>query len=140
MAHVPHRGSERGAALIEFALSWALMWLLFCGAFQFGYAFYVYNALKTSVSGAATLAASLSYDVGQPSTYVTAIQNMAVYGNTAGGSTPLVPSLTRPTSTLPLALPRVPLVMPGRAPRRVLKMLQCRSPDTPSTPSSLPST
>jgi Flp pilus assembly protein TadG len=88
------RKSERGNAVLEFALGWALLWSLFAGVYQIGYGFYVYNVLLTSVANAAELGSKLGYDTGSTSSYTTSIKNMVVYGDTATGTKALVPNLT----------------------------------------------
>jgi Flp pilus assembly protein TadG len=85
--------SERGNALLEFALGWSILWALFAGIYQFGYTFYVYNTVLTSVANAAELGSKMTYDTASPSTYSTALKNMVVYGNTSAGTTPIVPGL-----------------------------------------------
>lgn len=88
------RKLQRGTAVIEFALSWALMSLMFTGVYQFGYTFYIYNAMLVSTTGAAELASTYSYDTGDTSAYTTAITNMVLYGDTVAGTNPIVPGLT----------------------------------------------
>ena len=88
------RKSERGNAVLEFALGWSVLWMMFSGVYQVGYAFYAYNVLMTSVANAAQLGARLGYDTASPSAYTTALKNMVVYGDTAAGTTPLLPNLT----------------------------------------------
>lgn len=88
------RKTERGNALVEFALGFSLLWMMFAGVYQVGYAFYVYNVLLTSVADAAQLGSKLDYDTASPSTYTTALKNMVVYGDETAGSKALVPSLT----------------------------------------------
>ena len=85
--------SERGNALLEFALGWSLLWALFAGIYQFGYSFYVYNTVMTSVANAAQLGSKMTYDTANPSQFSTALQNMVVYGNTTAGTSPIVPGL-----------------------------------------------
>jgi Flp pilus assembly protein TadG len=85
--------SERGNALLEFALGFSLLWALFAGIYQFGYSFYVYNTVLTSVGNAAELGSKMTYDTASPSTYTSALKNMVVYGNTTAGTTPIVPGL-----------------------------------------------
>lgn len=92
--------SERGHALLEFALGFSLLWALFAGIYQFGYSFYVYNTVLTSVGNAAELGSKMTYDTGSPSTYTTALQNMVVYGSTTAGSTPIVPGLATSNVTV----------------------------------------
>lgn len=88
------RSSSKGVALIEFALSWVLMWTIFWGLFEFGYAFYSYNVLLTSVSNAAELGSKMTFDGADPSAFTTAIKNMVVYGDEAAGTNPLLPNLS----------------------------------------------
>ena len=88
------RQSQRGNALIEFALGWSVLWFLFAGVYQYGYSFYVYNRLLTAVSNAAELGARINYDTGSPSTYTTKLQNMVLYGDESAGTTPIISGLT----------------------------------------------
>ena len=88
------RKSERGNAMLELALGWSVLWLLFSGVYQVGYAYYVYNVLMISTANAAELGSRLGYDTADPSTFTTALKNMVVYGDEAGGTKALVPSLT----------------------------------------------
>ena len=91
---VSRRKSQRGNALLEFALGFFVLWVIFAGVYQIGYAFYVYNALLTSVTDAAQLGARLAYDTANPNTYKTAVKNMVVYGDETVGTRSLVPNLT----------------------------------------------
>jgi Flp pilus assembly protein TadG len=92
---LPRKKSERGNAVLEFALGWSILWFLFSGVYQFGYAFYVYNVLQTQVANAAELGSKLGYDNASPNTYKTALQNMVVYGDeTSTGLNAVVPGLT----------------------------------------------
>jgi Flp pilus assembly protein TadG len=86
--------SERGNALIEFALGWSLLWLMFAGVYEVGYAFYVYNVLLASAADAAQLGSKLDYDTASPSAYTTALKNMVVYGDKTAGTKSLLPNLT----------------------------------------------
>ena len=88
------RKSQRGNAILEFAVGWFLMWLLFSGVYEFGYVFYVYNRLLTNVANAAELGAKIDYDAGSPSTFTTTLQNMVVYGDEKAGTSPIVSGLT----------------------------------------------
>lgn len=88
---------ERGNAMIEFAIAFALLFTALGGAFQFGYSFYLYNKLETAVSSGARYGSLLDYESGSstPTTaYHNAVVNTVVYGNPAGGTRPVVPSLT----------------------------------------------
>jgi Flp pilus assembly protein TadG len=89
------KASERGNAMLEFAIGWAVLWFLFIGVYQFGYAFYVYNVLQTATANAAELGSKMTYDTGDPSGFTTALQNMVVYGDeTSTGLKAIVPGLT----------------------------------------------
>jgi Flp pilus assembly protein TadG len=88
------RKSQRGNAMVEFAIGWFVLWSLFSGVYQFGYAFYVYNVLQTSVAHAAQLGSRLTYDTASPASYTTAVKNMVVYGDETAGTKAQVPNLT----------------------------------------------
>jgi Flp pilus assembly protein TadG len=92
--------SERGNALLEFALGWSILWALFAGIYQFGYSFYVYNTVLTSVGNAAELGSKMTYDTANTSAFTTALQNMVVYGNTTAGTSPIVPGLSTSNVTV----------------------------------------
>jgi Flp pilus assembly protein TadG len=105
MRHQSLRRGERGNALIEFAFAFTFISVLFTGVFQFGYTFYLYNNLVTNIRAGARYAAQKSYTPGSGSTagspvpataYVTAVQNVVVYGTPVPGQSPqpLVPGLT----------------------------------------------
>ena len=86
---------QRGNVLVEFALGWSLLWLIFGGIYHYGYSFYMYNMLQTSVANAAELASQLNYDSAATDTFASQIQNLAVYGDpSATTGTPLVPGLS----------------------------------------------
>ena len=88
------RPSERGNAVLEFAIAWSVLWMLFSGVYQYGYSFYVYNRLMGAVSNAAQLGAKISYDTANASAFTTELQNMVIYGSTTAGTTPIVSGLT----------------------------------------------
>ena len=94
MTHTKRHIKQKGNAIVEFALGWSVLWLLFAGIYQYGYAFYVYNVLQTSVANAAQIGSKLSYDTGSPSTFTTAVQNMVLYGDTTAGTKTITPGLT----------------------------------------------
>jgi Flp pilus assembly protein TadG len=85
---------QKGHALLELALSAAVMVSCLTGTFRFGYTFYIYNELVTAVGNAGRYAATRSFQDAETSK--AAIRNMAVYGNPspAPGSVPVVPNLT----------------------------------------------
>ncbi len=82
-----------GSAVIEFALTFALLWMLLGGAFRFGYSMYVYESLVSAVAGAARYAARVDFD-SPGHAFVGKVKNMAAYGSPAGGTTPLAPGLS----------------------------------------------
>jgi Flp pilus assembly protein TadG len=96
--------SERGNALLEFALGWSILWALFAGIYQFGYSFYVYNTVLTSVANAAELGSKMTYDTASPTTYSDALKNMVVYGSTTSGTTPIVRGLATSNVTVTVNL------------------------------------
>lgn len=91
------RMGNRGNAMVEFALSFGLLFPVMAGVFEFGYSYYIYNCLETAVRSTARYAATRTYDSpnATPSAaYSTAVKNMLVYGNTAGTGNAIVPGLT----------------------------------------------
>ena len=82
--------------LVELALGSAVILTAFGGAFEFGFTFYRYNSLAVAVNNGARLASVISYDSAteEPSlAYTSAVKNLVVYGDPAGGSAPAVPGL-----------------------------------------------
>ena len=86
---------ERGHAVVEFALGFSVLWMVFSGVYELGSAFYAYNVLKTSVASAAEFGSRLEYDISHPTAYVTMLQNMVVYGDIESESPPKLLGLTR---------------------------------------------
>ncbi|MEO8026950.1 MAG: TadE/TadG family type IV pilus assembly protein [Bryobacteraceae bacterium] len=86
-----------GNAMMEFAIGAGVLVAAFTGTFQFGYTFYQYNSLSNGVNQGARYAAMRVYDSpnSTPSQgFLTAVKNMVVYGDPAGGATPILPGLT----------------------------------------------
>ncbi len=88
------RKSERGNAMLEFALGFSLLWSLFSGIYQIGYAYYIYDRLTVATANAVQLGSRLAYDTGSPATFSTALKNMVLYGSETAGTYPIVPNLT----------------------------------------------
>ena len=87
----------RGNAMIEFALSAAILLPALVGTMQFGFSFLAYGKLEAAVREGARYAALRTYDssTAAPSpAFTTAVQNMVVYSNPNGGTTPIVRGLT----------------------------------------------
>jgi hypothetical protein len=89
------RRRERGNALIEFAVSLALLAVMFAGIFEIGYSFYTYAALQNAVRAGARYAA-LQPTGADPAEVAKAVRNMVVYGDPAPPerAKPLVSGLT----------------------------------------------
>jgi Flp pilus assembly protein TadG len=87
----------RGNAMIEFALSVAILLPALVGTMQFGFSFLAYGKLEAAMRQGARYAALRTYDssTATPSArFTTAVQNMVVYSNPNGGTTPIVRGLT----------------------------------------------
>ena len=83
--------------MIEFALGSSVLLAAFCGTLQYGYSFYRYNSLATAVNEGARYASLRPYNTTNttPSAdFLLAVRNMVVYGDPAGGTTPVAPGLT----------------------------------------------
>jgi Flp pilus assembly protein TadG len=92
------RANQKGSIVIEFTLTFLVLFAVFTGAFEFGYAFYAYNTLVNAVHEGARYASLKPYDSASstPSTaFSTAVQNMVVYGNPnpPGGTAPILRGL-----------------------------------------------
>ena len=99
--------------MLEFAIATGLLVPAFAGTFQFGYTFFTYNNLNTAIRGGARYASMRSYDSANatPSAaFLTAVQNMVVYGNSAGTGNPVAAGLK-------LTNVQVLPVMNGKVPR-----------------------
>jgi len=75
------RHAERGNSLIEFAVSLALLAVMFAGIFEIGYSFYTYAALQNAVRAGARYAAL--QPAADPAEVAKAVRNMVVYGDPA---------------------------------------------------------
>lgn len=85
------RAAQRGVAAIEFALLATLLLTLMLGAAEFGRALYQYNTVVKNTRSAVRY---LSAHAPGNSAAGTAAANLAVYGTTTAGNTPLVPGLS----------------------------------------------
>lgn len=89
--------NRRGSSVVEFALAFAVLFPLMAGVFQFGYAFFIYGEMKNAVREGARFGSLLTYASPNPTCtqeYLDAVRNMTVYGDPAGGATPVVPNLS----------------------------------------------
>ena len=97
---------QRGATLVEFAIGATVFITAMFAVIEFGRALWTHNALADAARRAARYAVNqpASTPAGDPTTAyytgtsvpatVTAIRNVAVYGDPAGGSQPMVNGLT----------------------------------------------
>ncbi len=92
------KSPRRGSVIVEFAICTPFLVLLFLGAWHYGYAFSVYNSVEQAVRAGGRFAAMQTYSAveGAPpdEAFLTGVRNMVVYGDAAGGETPIVPGLT----------------------------------------------
>jgi Flp pilus assembly protein TadG len=87
---------RKGSAVVECALSAAIMLPLLSGMFEIGYGMYSYNRLQNAVRAGARYASLRSYDstTNSPTqAFVTAVRNVVIYGSPEGGATPIVSGL-----------------------------------------------
>jgi len=85
-----------GNILLEFAIGSGILVAVFVGTFQFGYSFLQYNNLENAVERGARYASLIDYDSATDtpaSDYQTAVQNMVIYGDPSGGTSPVLPGL-----------------------------------------------
>lgn len=86
------RKRESGHAMIELAVSAAVMITCIAGTFQFGYTFFVYNQLVTAVGNGARYAATRPYQPQDAEKTNQAIRNLVVFGDpqAEAGARPVV--------------------------------------------------
>lgn len=82
------RSNDRGATLLEFALVATVFLTVMFGVIEFGRCLWTHNALSDAARRGAR------YAVNHPESDVSAVQNVAVYGDPSGGTKPLVDNLT----------------------------------------------
>jgi Flp pilus assembly protein TadG len=101
--------------VVEFCLGSGVLLAAFSGTFEIGYAVLQYDKLETAVAQAARYASLVPYDsaTATPSTaLVASVQNMVLYGNPTGGTTPVVSGLTSKNVSLSVTFANgVPAVM-----------------------------
>src|SRR5690348_2791529 len=100
MKFAPQNSKHRGSVMVEFTLSMLVLIPLFLGGWAFGYTFFQYSELESAVRAGARYASTLNYDSlsNTPSAaFLTAVQNMTVYGDPNANpatATPVVSGLT----------------------------------------------
>ena len=108
------RGRRSGSVLVEFTLSATFLIAVFLGVWQFGYAFYIYSELEQAVRDGARYASLGTYNSANSTptaAFLTAVQNVVVYGDPAGGTTPIAPGLTTANVSLTVTFTSVPTTM-----------------------------
>lgn len=83
-----NRQRQRGSTLVEFAIGATVFLTVMFAVVEFGRALWVHNALSDAARR------GVRYAVVHPSTDAADVKNVVVYGDPAGGSTPLVDNLT----------------------------------------------
>jgi Flp pilus assembly protein TadG len=88
--HRRQPSEESGQSLMELALVLPLVLLLAFGTTELGRAYYQYNTLSKAIRDGARYVSSHTYST----TNIGRAQNLVVYGQTVGSSTPALPGLT----------------------------------------------
>ena len=88
------RKRERGNSIIELTLLLPILVSLFLGTWSVGYSNYIYAELEQAIRSGARYASHGVYQPSNSTVYYNAVKNAVVYGDPAGGTTPLVPDLT----------------------------------------------
>lgn len=88
MRNTKFRHQERGSTLVEFAIGASVFLMVMFAVIEFGRALWVHNALSDAARRGAR------YAVTHSSADVDAVKNVVVYDDPAGGTKPLVDSLT----------------------------------------------
>lgn len=89
------RTTQRGVALVEFALLFPFLLVLTFTTTEFGRALYEYQGVTKSVRAAARYLSTQN-----PETHRDEAANLVVYGSIVGGRTPLVRNLAAPEVTV----------------------------------------
>jgi Flp pilus assembly protein TadG len=83
--------------MVEFAVGSGVLLAAFAGTFDIGYTLIQYDKLQTAVAHGARYASMVPYDSATetPSaTFLSAVQNMVLYGSPVAGNTPVLSGLT----------------------------------------------
>ena len=81
---------EKGSSLVEYAIGATVFLMAVFAVLEFGRALWAHNALTDAARQGARYAALHQSNAGEDSN----IKNLVVYGNTAGGTKPIVPGLS----------------------------------------------
>src|ERR1700752_658574 len=82
--------SERGAALVEFAIVATVFLSVMFGVIEFGRLFWTHNALRDAARAGVRYAAVRKNDAAG----IQAVKNIVVYGNPSGGTQPIINGLS----------------------------------------------
>ncbi|MDP2099478.1 MAG: TadE/TadG family type IV pilus assembly protein [Methylobacter sp.] len=85
---------QKGTSTVEFAMLLPLLLLLVVMVSEFGVIFYRLNAVSKAVQVATRYLSDVAVSNANTALDKTNAQNLAVYGNTVGTGTPVVPGLT----------------------------------------------
>src|SRR5258705_8171457 len=97
------KSGQRGAALVEFAIGATVFLTVMFGVIEFGRALWTHNALSDAARRAARYAINQPASSPKPGVKtsgtdvgpsIDAIKNVAVYGDPAGGTQPMINDLT----------------------------------------------
>ena len=88
------RNDQRGATLVEFAIAATVFLTVMFAVLEFGRALWVHNALTDAARRGAR------YAVIHSAADADSVKNVVVYGDPAGGSTPVVNNLTTSNVTV----------------------------------------
>jgi len=88
MRNMSCKKNQRGATLVEFAIGATVFLTVMFAVLEFGRALWVHNALSDAARRGAR------YAIVHPETDWAAVENVVIYGDPAGGTTPVVSNLT----------------------------------------------
>lgn len=89
MIHIKRsKKDQRGSTLVEFAIGASVFLMVMFAVIEFSRALWVHNALSDAARRGAR------YAIVHPETDSAAVKNVVVYGDPAGGTTPVVNNLT----------------------------------------------
>ena len=87
--------SQRGSAIIEFALAFPAIVFMMGTLFQFGYGFMTYNTLQGAIRSGARYASIADFDAPSGTDFAANVRNVVVYGiPNPNSDPPLVRGLT----------------------------------------------
>jgi Flp pilus assembly protein TadG len=90
MSKKSNNKNERGAALVEFAIVATVFMSVMFGVIEFGRLFWTHNALRDAARQGVRYASVRRNDAAG----IQAVKNVVVYGDPAGGTTPIVSGMS----------------------------------------------